>query len=107
MTMRTHVTNVGGSTVVAVDGTVDLASVGTLHGDLFRVVRRHPGAVLLVDLDAVDTSTMPASACCSARPPLPARLGGDLEVVCSRPALVERFRRSRFDRAVTVRTTIT
>jgi anti-anti-sigma factor len=106
MTMRTSVTTVGASTVVALEGTVDLASVGTLHGDLSRVVRRHPGVVLLVDLDAVDILDdaglgMLLGAAAAAR-----ELGGDLEVVCNRPALVERFRRSRFDRAVTVRSTI-
>jgi anti-anti-sigma factor len=106
MTMRTNVTNVGGSTVVAVDGTVDLASVGTLHGDLFRVVRRHPGAMLLVDLDAVDTLDDAGLGVLLGAAAAARELGGDLEVVCSRPALVERFRRSRFDRAITVRSTV-
>jgi anti-anti-sigma factor len=106
MTMRTSVTTVGGSTVVALEGTVDLASVGTLHGDLSRVVRRHPGAVLLVDLDAVDTLDDAGLGVLLGAAAAARELGGDLEVVCSRPALVERLRRSRFDRAVTVRSTI-
>jgi anti-anti-sigma factor len=106
MTMRTSVTTVGGSTVVALEGTVDLASVGTLHGDLSRVVRRHPGAMLLVDLDAVDTLDDAGLGVLLGAAAAARELGGELEVVCSRPALVERFRRSRFDRAVTVRPTI-
>jgi anti-sigma B factor antagonist len=107
MTMHTTVTTVGGSTVVALDGTVDLASVGTLHSDLSRVVRRHPGVVLLVDLDAIDTLDDSGLGVLLGAAAAARELGGDLEVVCSRPALLERFRRSRFDRAVTVRSTIT
>ena len=37
----------------AVDGVVDLAAVGVLHGDLAQAIRRHPGATLIVDLDGV------------------------------------------------------
>lgn len=107
MAMHTNVTTVGGSTVVALDGTVDLASVGTLHSDLSRVVRRHPGAVILVDLDAVDSLDDAGLGVLLGAAAAARELGGDIEVVCSRPALVERFRRSRFDRAVTVRSTIT
>ena len=81
-------------------------SVGTLHGDLSRVVRRHPGDSLLVDLDAVDTLDDAGLGVLLGAAAAARETGGDLEVVCSRPALVERFRRSRFDRAVTVRTTI-
>jgi hypothetical protein len=51
--VHTSVDNVGGSTVIVVDGIVDLAAVGRLHDDLTRAIRRHPGVTLLVDLDAV------------------------------------------------------
>lgn len=106
MTLRTTVTTVSDSIIVTLEGMVDLASVGTLHNDLARVVRRHPGAVLVIDLDSVDTLDdvglgVLLGAAAAAR-----ELGGDIEVVCSRPALVDRFRRSRFDRAITVRSTI-
>ena len=38
--MRPTVSAVGGATVITLDGSVDLAAVGTLHGDLARVKRR-------------------------------------------------------------------
>lgn len=104
--IRATVTTVGGNVVVALDGAVDLASVGTLHGDLARVVRRHPSDVIIVDLDGVDTLDdaglgILLGAAASAR-----EAGGDIEVVCTRSTLRDRLERTRFDRAITVRSTI-
>ena len=104
--IRATVTTVGGNTVVALDGTVDLASVGVLHGDLARVIRRHQGDLIIVDLDGVDTLDdvglgVLLGAAATAR-----EAGGDIEIVCTRPPLRERLRRTRFDRAITVRSTI-
>jgi anti-anti-sigma factor len=97
----------GDSVVVAVDGVVDLAAVATLHGDLTRTIRRHPGRTVIVDLDAVasidDTGLgVLMGAAAAARD-----AGGELIVVCTRPALRDRLDTTRFDRAVEVRTTIT
>jgi anti-anti-sigma factor len=104
--MRSAVSTVGDTIVVALDGTVDLAGVGTLHGDLTRTIRSHPGVAIVVDLDAVDAIDdaglgVLMGAAAGARD-----TGGDLVVVCSRPALRERLERTRFDRAVTVRSTL-
>lgn len=106
MQVHTRVDDVGDSVVVSVDGPVDLASVGRLHDDLRRTVRRHPGAVVVVDLDAVtvlDDAGLGVllGAAAAARDG-----GGDLEVVCTRTALHERLVRTRFDRAVDVRNSI-
>jgi anti-anti-sigma factor len=106
MQVHTTLDQVGGSIVVTVDGVVDLAAVGHLHDDLARAVRRHPGVTLLVDLDAVSVLDdaglgvlLGAAAAARAE-------HGDLEVVCSRPALRARLGSTRFDRAVNVRNTI-
>ncbi len=106
MQVSTSVGDVGGSIVVAVDGVVDLSSVGRLHDDLARAIRRHPGVTLIVDLDAIgglDDAGLGVllGAAAAARD-----CGGDLEVVCTRPALLARLTLTRFDRAVDVRSSI-
>ncbi len=106
MQVRSTLAEIGGFIVVTVDGIVDLAAVGRLHDDLSRAVRQHPGVTMLVDLDAVSVLDdaglgvlLGAAAAARAE-------HGDLEVVCSRPALRERLASSRFDRAVNVHNTI-
>jgi len=105
VTIHTTVSSVGGTTVVAIDGVLDLSSVGQLHNDLSNVIRRHPGEPLLVDLDAtsaVDDTALGVllGAAASAR-----ESGGDLQVVCTSEALRARLERTRFDRAIDVRAT--
>jgi anti-anti-sigma factor len=106
MTMRTTVSAVGGATVVTLDGSVDLAAVGVLHGDLARVIRRHPGDSVIVDLDGVDALDDAGLGILLGAAAAARQAGGDLEVVCNRPSLRERLERTRFDRAVAVRATI-
>jgi anti-anti-sigma factor len=104
--VSTRIEQVGGSVVVAVDGIIDLSSVGRLHDDLARAIRQHPGVTLVVDLDAVgllDDAGLGVllGAAATARD-----RGGDLEVVCTRPPLLARLSQTRFDRAVDVRSSI-
>lgn len=106
MQVHTRIDDVGGFIVVTVDGAVDLAAIGHLHDDLTRAVRQHPGITLLVDLDGaivLDDAGLGIllSAAAAARD-----TGGELEVVCTRPALRQRLAHTRFDRAVTVRDSI-
>ncbi len=107
MQLHTRLDDVGGSIVVTVDGVVDLAAVGRLHNDLSRTLRRHPGVTVLVDVDQVSVLDdaglgILLGAAAAARAD-----GGDLVVVCTRPALRERLTTTRFDRAVDVRSSIT
>ena len=104
--IRSTVTTVGGHVVVALDGAVDLASVGVLHGDLARVVRRHPGELVVVDLDGVDTLDDAGLGVLLGAAATARETGGDIEVVCTRPSLRDRLERTRFDRAIAVRSTI-
>jgi len=104
--LSTRVDTVGASIVITVDGSVDLSSIGRLHDDLTRAVRRHPGATLVLDLDAVEALDdaglgIILGAAATARDG-----AGELEVVCTRPALLARLARTRFDRAVDVRGSI-
>jgi anti-anti-sigma factor len=104
--IHTRVDVVGGSVVVAVDGPVDLAAVGRLHDDLARAVRQHPGVTLLVDLDAVSVLDDAGLGILLGAAATARDAGGDLEVVCTRPALSTRLRTTGFDRAVVVRSSI-
>jgi anti-anti-sigma factor len=104
--VHTSVDDVGGTIVVAVDGPVDMTSVGRLHDDLARAVRQHPGVTLFVDLDAVSVLDDAGLGVLLGAAAAARDAGGDLEVVCTRPALRERFTATRFDRAVAVRNSI-
>ncbi len=106
MQVHTTLDNVGGFVVVAVDGAVDLASVGRLHDDLTRAVRQHRAVTLLVDLDAVTVLDDAGLGVLLGAAAAAREAGGDLEVVCTRAPLRERLARTRFDRAVTVRDSI-
>ena len=97
---------VGDAIVVALDGIADLAGAPRLHDELRRVITRHPGVRLVVDLDgaiAVDDVALGLllGAAATAR-----EAGGDLEIVCTGPRLRERLAATRFDLAVTVRDSI-
>jgi anti-anti-sigma factor len=106
MPLFTTTTTVGPHVVVSLDGIVDLSSVATLHSDLDRALRQHPGATIVVDLDsagALDDTALGVLLGTAAR----ARsAGGDLEVVCSRSPLRDRLSATRFDLAITVRASI-
>jgi anti-anti-sigma factor len=104
--VHTRVERVAGSIVVTVDGIVDLSSVGRLHDDLARTVRQHPGVALVVDLDGVSVLDDAGLGVLLGAAAATRDTGGDLEVVCTRPALRERLTQTRFDRAVVVRGSI-
>ncbi len=106
MQVHTTLDHVGGSIVVTVDGVVDLAAVGHLHDDLSRAVRRYPGVTLIVDLDAVSVLDDAGLGILLGAAAAARDSAGDLEVVCTRPALRERLALTRFDRAVNVRDSI-
>ncbi len=107
MQVHTRVDVIGGSVVVAVDGPVDLAAVGRLYDDLTRAVRQHPGVTVLVDLDEVSVLDDAGLGVLLGAAAAARDAGGDLEVICTRSALCERLRATRFDRAVAVRSSIT
>ncbi len=104
--MRAAVSTVGDSVVVTVDGIVDLAAVATLHDELARTIRRHPGRAIIVDLDAVGSIDDTGLGVLMGAAATSRDGGGDLVVVCNRPALRTRLDTTRFDRAVEVRATI-
>jgi anti-anti-sigma factor len=106
MSVRTTTSTVGTTIVLSVEGIVDLSTVGQFHMDLTSAVRRHPGADLLVDLDAVTALDdvglgVLLGAAAAARD-----AEGSLSVVATNDGLRTRLSRARFDRAVDVRSGI-
>lgn len=106
MNVRTTVSMVGDAPVLAVEGVVDLSTIGQFHMDLAGAVRRFPGADLVVDLDGVTALDdiglgVLLGAAAGARD-----AEGSLSVVVTNERLRARLGRARFDRAVDVRSTI-
>ena len=104
--MRTMEATVGGIPTISVEGIIDLASVGDLYDALNRTIRKNAGAVVIVDLDAVagiDDCALGVllGAAATAR-----ESAGDIELVCNSEAVRNRLERTRLDRAITVRSTI-
>ena len=98
---------VGEQAVLAVEGSIDVSTVPLLRDELLRSVHRHRGQVVVVDLDGVsvldDTGLgILLGAAATAR-----RDGGDIQIACSTPGLLDRFALTGLDRAITVRPRIT
>jgi anti-anti-sigma factor len=106
VTVRATEAVVGDRVVVALEGSADLAAVATLHASLTRTSRRHAGETVVVDLDGLATLDDAALGVLLGAAAAARESGGDLEVVCTRTVLLDRLGRSGFDRAVTVRSSI-
>jgi anti-anti-sigma factor len=106
MDLRTTSTTVGDVPTVSVDGVVDLASIAVFRDALLRTVHASRGQTVVVDLDgvaALDDAGLGVllGAAAAAR-----QADGDLEIVCNDDRLRTRLERTRLDRAITVRTSI-
>jgi len=104
--VHTSTETVHGSVVVTVDGPVDLAAVGRLHGDLARAIRQHPATTLIVDLDAASALDDAGLGVLLGAAATAREAGGDLQIVCTQPTLRSRLERTRLDQIVTVRASI-
>ena len=106
MDLQTNSTTVGGVPTVAVDGVVDLASIAVFRDTLLRTIHANSSQLIIIDLDgvaALDDSGLGVllGAAATAR-----QAGGDLEIVCNEERLRLRLERTRLDRAITVRASI-
>jgi anti-anti-sigma factor len=104
--LHTREALVGGVAAIALDGVLDLASVGELRSALTRFIARHEGAVIIVDLDAVSAIDDSALGVLLGAAAAAREADGDLELVCTTRQLRDRLARTRLDRAITVRSTI-
>ena len=106
MDLQTNSTTVGGIPTVAVDGVVDLASIAVFRDTLLQTIHANSSQLVIIDLDgvaALDDSGLGVllGAAATAR-----QAGGDLEIVCNAERLRLRLERTRLDRAITVRASI-
>lgn len=103
---RTALNDDSGAPTLVVEGVIDLATVAELRDAPTRLLREHPHDMVVVDLDgvaAIDDVGLGVLLGMAGR----ARAdGGDIEIVCTRPALREQFAQTRLDRALTIRSTV-
>ena len=102
MDLRAHHDVVGDLPVVALSGTVDMATLPQLANALFRVVVDHLGQRVAVDLDGVDALDDTGLGMLLGTAGRARQGGGDLVVVVTDPQLRARFAVTGFDRAVDV-----
>jgi anti-sigma B factor antagonist len=93
---------VGTLPVVALSGSVDLATVPQLTTALYRLVAEHPAARVAVDLDGVDVLDDTGLGVLLGAAGRARQAGGELVVVVSDARLRERFATTGFDRAVDI-----
>jgi anti-sigma B factor antagonist len=93
---------VDGLPVLALSGSVDLATVPELQDGLVRLVTDHPGARVAVDLDGVEVIDDTALGLLLGAAGRARQAGGDVVIVCARERLRARFSVTGLDRAVSV-----
>ena len=102
MDLRARHDVVGSLPVVALAGSVDLATLPQLGNALFRLVDDHPGRRVAVDLDGVDVLDDTGLGILLGAAGRARQGGGDVVVVVSDERLRARFTTTGFDRAIDV-----
>lgn len=100
--VRCTTTEVAGTTVLAIDGIVDLAALPRLHDELLRFARDCVGRRAAIDLDGASVLDDAALGLLLGAAATIRDGGGDLIVVCRDRRLRDRLAAMRFDRAVSV-----
>lgn len=103
MDLHARLDLVASTPVVSVEGVIDLATLPALHSHLFRAVTDHPGATVVIDLDAVTALDDCGLGILLGAAGRAREAGGDLRVVAGSDRLRERFRSTGLDRAIEVR----
>ena len=88
--------------MITLTGRVDLSTIPTLQGTLVRTIGDHPGSVVAVDLDGLDTLDDVGMGVIIGAAGRARRSGGDVVVVTADDALRQRLALTGFDRAITV-----
>jgi anti-sigma B factor antagonist len=102
MQLRGHQLVVGSVPVVALSGTVDLATVPVLRDVLVRLVADHVGELVAVDLDGVDVLDDTGLGVVLGAAGRARESGGELVVVAADPRIRARFAVTGLDRAIDV-----
>lgn len=106
MDLRCTLTLVGDRVVVTATGELDLSTVGVLRDSLVRATRQHPGADLVVDLDAVHSVDDVALGVLPAIAAIARRQHGTLRVVCRNERVLDRLADLGLDQIVRVTRTV-
>lgn len=106
MELRCTTATVGDHAVLALDGIADLSTAPHLQPQLRQAITEHAGHRLIVDLDGLSSLDDVALGLLLGAAARARELGGDLELVCSRPRTRARLAATRFDQVVAVRDSI-
>lgn len=98
---------VSGRPVISLTGSLDLATVPSLHNALTTAILDHPATTIAVDLQGVEALDDVALGVVLGAAGRARRGSGDLVVVTSDDGLRQRLALTGFDRAVTVTTSLT
>jgi anti-sigma B factor antagonist len=93
---------VAGRPVVALTGSLDLATVPSLHNALATTILDHPATTIAVDLHGVEALDDVGLGVLLGAAGRARRGGGDLVVATTDEAMRQRFAVTGFDRAITV-----
>ena len=93
---------VAGRPVVALTGSLDLATVPSLHNALATAILDHPATTIAVDLHGVEALDDVGLGVLLGAAGRARRGGGDLVVATTDEAMRQRFALTGFDRAITV-----
>lgn len=88
---------------IGVSGDLDLGTLPMFQTAVARLIADHLGATVAVDLDGVTVLDDAGLGVLLGAAGRAREHGGDLVIVCTTPRWLERFARSRLDRAVDVR----
>jgi anti-sigma B factor antagonist len=102
MDLRARHDVVGTVPVVALSGSVDLATVPLLSSALFRLIGEHPATRVAVDLDGVDVLDDTGLGVLLGAAGRARQGGGELVVVVTDERLRSRLDATGFDRAIDV-----
>ena len=106
MQLQSSTTITAGVPVVALDGIVDLSTLTRLRDTLLRALVEHPGARVVVDLDAVEVLDDTGLGILVGIAGRAREDGGELAVVASAPRLRRRFAATGLYRAIAVHPSI-
>ncbi len=106
MDLRVSTRTIGDRHVIALDGVADLATVPRLQSELRRRIKLLPGRTILLDVDGLTGLDDVALGVLLGAAATARELGGELEVVTNSDRWRERFAATRFEHAVTIRSSI-
>lgn len=101
--LQCRIFDVGGMAVLGVSGDLDLGTLPAFQTAVARLLADHLGATVAIDLDGVTVLDDAGLGVLLGAAGRARDHGGDLMIVCTTARWLERFTRSRLDRAIDIR----